>query len=89
MESLSTTATVRPFQPGDDVAQVSIYNEAAVLPGLFEIARGGAYLQSIGFGYVLKVAMVIDRFHLVPELRRDPLRLEVGSVSIVKNYWLK
>ena len=29
MESLSTTATVRTFQPGDDVAQVSIYNEAA------------------------------------------------------------
>jgi hypothetical protein len=29
MERLSTTATVRTFQPGDDVAQVSIYNEAA------------------------------------------------------------
>jgi 2-phosphosulfolactate phosphatase len=64
-------------------------NEGAVLPCALEIARGGAHLLELGYGADLKSAADIDRFHIVPELRRDPLRLEVGSVGIVKNYWRK
>jgi hypothetical protein len=29
----------------------------------------------------------VDLFNLVPELRRQPLRVEIGAVGIVKNYW--
>lgn len=64
-------------------------NHAAVLDGMLEIARGGAHLVGLGFGEDLKAAADIDRFNLVPELRRDPLRLEVGAVGVVKNYWRK
>ena len=31
----------------------------------------------------------VDQFALVPELRRDPLRVEVGAVGIVKSHWPK
>ena len=31
----------------------------------------------------------IDEFALVPELRKDPLRLEVASAGIVKERWMK
>ena len=34
-------------------------------------------------------AAEVDRFALVPELRRDPLRVEVGAVGIVKSHWQK
>jgi 2-phosphosulfolactate phosphatase len=64
-------------------------NQAAVLGGVLEIARGGAHLIDLGYGADLPAAADIDRFHLVPELRRDPPRLEVGAVGIVKNYWRK
>jgi 2-phosphosulfolactate phosphatase len=64
-------------------------NQSMVLPGAFEVARGGAHLLSLGFGDDLKAALQIDQFTLVPELFRDPLRLEVGSVGIVKSCWRK
>jgi len=36
-----------------------------------------------------RVAAQVDLFALVPELRRDPLRVEVGAVGIVKSHWQK
>ncbi len=31
----------------------------------------------------------VDQFAVVPELRREPLRVEIGAVGIVKSHWLK
>ena len=37
----------------------------------------------------IRAAVQVDRFALVPELRRDPLRVEIGTVGIVQNHWKK
>jgi len=64
-------------------------NHGSVLAGALEISRGGQHLLSLGFADDLRVAAEVDKFNLVPELRRSPLRLEVGAVGIVKSRWQK
>ena len=64
-------------------------NHGRVLAGALEISRGGQHLRSLGFEEDLRAAAEVDKFNLVPELRRDPLRLEVGAVGIVKSRWQK
>jgi 2-phosphosulfolactate phosphatase len=60
-----------------------------VLIGALEISRGGANLRKLGYDDDIRAAAQIDQFALVPELRRDPLRVEVASVGIVKSHWHK
>jgi 2-phosphosulfolactate phosphatase len=60
-----------------------------VLLGALELGRGGAKLHRLGYDDDIRAAAQIDLFALVPELRRDPLRVEVGSVGIVKSHWPK
>ena len=48
-----------------------------------------ATLRQLGYDDDIKAAAQVDRFALVPELRRDPLRVEVGAVGIVNSHWLK
>jgi len=62
-------------------------NHGRVLAGALEISRGGQHLRSLGFEDDIRAAAEVDKFNLVPELRRDPLRLEVGAVGIVKSRW--
>ena len=64
-------------------------NHGQVLAGALEVSRSGVHLIGLGCAADLKLALEIDKFTLVPELRRDPARLEVGSVGIVKNHWRK
>ena len=64
-------------------------NHGRVLAGALEISRGGRHLSSLGFEDDVRAAAEVDKFNLVPELRRDPLRLEVGAVGIVKSCWQK
>ena len=52
-----------------------------------EIGLGGVNLRRLGYDADIKAAADVDKFHLVPELRRDPLRVEIGSVGIVKSRW--
>jgi 2-phosphosulfolactate phosphatase len=60
-----------------------------VLLGALEISQGGANLKELGYDDDIRAAAQIDQFALVPELRRDPLRVEVGAVGIVKSHWQK
>jgi 2-phosphosulfolactate phosphatase len=60
-----------------------------VLLGALEISQGGANLRELGYDDDIRAAAQIDQFALVPELRRDPLRVEVGAVGIVKSHWQK
>jgi 2-phosphosulfolactate phosphatase len=64
-------------------------NHGQVLAGALEVSRSGEHLIGLGCAADLKLALEIDKFTLVPELRRDPARLEVGAVGIVKNHWRK
>lgn len=74
----------------DDAARLawdSFENHRTVLCGALELGRGGANLTRLGYHDDIRVAAQVDRFNLVPELRRDPLRIEVGAVGVVKSYW--
>jgi 2-phosphosulfolactate phosphatase len=64
-------------------------NHGRVLLGALQVGRGGAALHRLGYDEDVKAAAQVDRFALVPELRRDPLRVEVGAVGIVSSHWLK
>lgn len=60
-----------------------------VLQGALELGKGGAKLRSLGYHEDIQAAAQVDLFHLVPELRREPLRIEVGAIGIVKQRWTK
>ncbi len=60
-----------------------------VLLGALEVSKGGAKLRALGYDEDVLAAAQVDQFNLVPELRRDPLRVEVGAVGIVKSHWQK
>jgi len=57
------------------------------LRGSLEIGRGGQRLRSLGYDADIRAAAEVDRFTIVPELRRDPLRLERGVVGIAQSHW--
>ncbi len=64
-------------------------NHRELLLGALQLGAGGANLQRLGYDEDIRAAAQVDRFALVPELRRDPLRVEVGAVGIVKSHWQK
>lgn len=64
-------------------------NHGRCLLGALQVGEGGARLRRLGYDEDVKAAAQVDRFALVPELRRDPLRVEVGAVGIVNSHWLK
>jgi hypothetical protein len=37
----------------------------------------------------VRAAARVDQFALVPEVRREPLRVEIGAVGIMKCHWPK
>src|SRR5262249_48778060 len=55
-------------------------NHGRLLEGALEVSKGGAKLKALGYDEDIKAAARIDQFNLVPELRRQPLRVEVGAV---------
>jgi 2-phosphosulfolactate phosphatase len=57
------------------------------LDGALEVAAGGARLRALGYDDDVRAAAVVDQFALVPELRRDPLRVEVGAVGVAASHW--
>ena len=60
-----------------------------VLRSALDLGRGGQRLLELGFDADISVAAEIDTLTLVPELRRDPLRVEIGSAGVVRSYWRK
>lgn len=62
-------------------------NHGQILQGALEVSRGGAILRDLGYEEDIRTAAKIDVFTLVPELRRDPLRIEVGTAGIAASHW--
>jgi 2-phosphosulfolactate phosphatase len=62
-------------------------NHGRVLQGALEVGRGGATLRRLGYDDDIRAAAQVDQFMIVPELHREPLRVEVGAVGIVKSHW--
>jgi 2-phosphosulfolactate phosphatase len=64
-------------------------NHDRILLGALQISQGGVHLNEIGCGGDIPLAAEVDKFAIVPDLRRDPLRIEVTSAGIVKQRWVK
>jgi 2-phosphosulfolactate phosphatase len=58
-----------------------------VLLGALELSAAGAKLRALGYDDDIRAAAQVDQFTLVPELRREPLRVEVGAVGIIQSHW--
>jgi 2-phosphosulfolactate phosphatase len=88
VEFLSESADVRLNDSGR-LAWDCFENHGRVLQGALEVSRGGENLKRLGYDDDIRAAAQVDQFALVPEVRRDPLRVEVGAVGIVKSHWQK
>lgn len=88
VDFLSEACEVR-LNDGARLAWDCYEHHGKVLQGALEISQGGAQLRRLGYDDDIKAAGRVDQFALVPELRRDPLRIEVGAVGIGKSYWMK
>jgi len=64
-------------------------NHGRMLLAALEVSRGGANLRRLGYDEDIRAAATVDKFALVPELRREPLRVERGAVGIVGSHWKK
>jgi 2-phosphosulfolactate phosphatase len=88
MEYLSEEMDVAP----NDSARLAwdcFENHGQILLAALEISRGGSRLKELGLDADIRAAADVDRFNIVPELRRDPLRIEIGAFGIVKSHWPK
>lgn len=74
---------------GARIAWDCFHQHGKVLDGALEVCAGGVRLRSLGYDEDIRAAARVDQFALVPELRRDPLRVEIGAAGIVKHYWLQ
>ncbi len=63
-------------------------NHGRVLEGALQVSAGGVLLASLGYDEDVRAAARVDVFALAPELHKDPLRVEVGTVGITKSYWV-
>jgi 2-phosphosulfolactate phosphatase len=76
----------------DDSARLAwdcFENHGRILLGALQVSQSGEHLASIGYEDDIPLAAAVDKFALVPEVRRDPLRIEVAAAGIVKGRWLK
>jgi 2-phosphosulfolactate phosphatase len=88
VDCLSEAAEVR-LNDSARLAWDCFENHGRMLHAALELSHGGAHLRELGYDEDIRAAAAIDKFSLVPELKRDPLRLEVGAVGIVKSHWPK
>lgn len=57
------------------------------LAEVLHLTAGGVRLRSLGYDEDIRTAARIDVYHLVPELRRDPYRVEIAAVGITGPRW--
>jgi 2-phosphosulfolactate phosphatase len=62
-------------------------NNGPLLEGAMELGLGGRNLLGLGYKHDIADAAKVDRFAIVPEVQRDPLRIELGAVGIVQAHW--
>ena len=64
-------------------------NNGQLLRSTLDLGRGGQTLKKLGYDDDITIAAEIDSLMLVPELKRDPLRVEIASVGVVASHWPK
>ncbi len=58
-----------------------------ILEGALMVSAGGVHLAGLGYDDDIRTAARVDQFTLVPELRREPWRVEIGAVGIAARHW--
>jgi 2-phosphosulfolactate phosphatase len=86
VEFLANEGEVR-LNDGARIAWDCFSHHGRVLDGALEVSGGGARLRALGYHDDVRAAGRIDLFAIVPELRRDPLRVEIGAAGIIKTHW--
>jgi 2-phosphosulfolactate phosphatase len=89
VEFLCETAEVLRLNDSARLAWDCFENHGRMLLGALELSKGGANLKALGYDDDIRAAAQVDQFTLVPELRRDPLRVELGAVGIGSKHWPK
>jgi 2-phosphosulfolactate phosphatase len=51
------------------------------------LSSGGARLLLLGYDEDIRACARVDVYHLVPELRRDPMRVEIAAVGVTGSHW--
>jgi 2-phosphosulfolactate phosphatase len=64
-------------------------NQKNMVLETLNLSQDGIKLRDLGFANDIQDAARIDRYNLVPELRREPLRIELGAIGIVDRHWCK
>jgi 2-phosphosulfolactate phosphatase len=88
VEFLGEAGPVR-LNDGARLAWDCFAQHGRVHAGALEVCDGGARLRELGYDEDVRAAGRVDRFALVPELRRDPTRVEIGAAGIVADRWPK
>lgn len=57
------------------------------LESALRLSRGGTQLCKVGLEEDIESASRVDAHNFVPELRSDPLRIEMGNVGIAASHW--
>lgn len=60
-----------------------------VLAQTLELGEGGRGLKNLGCSEDILAAAQVDEYTIVPELQRDPLRIEISGIGIVRKHWPK
>jgi 2-phosphosulfolactate phosphatase len=88
VEFLSDLGPAR-LNDGARLAWDAFEHHGRVLEGALAVSAGGVRLRNLGYQEDVLAAAHVDQFTLAPELRRDPLRVEVATAGIVKSHWHK
>lgn len=64
-------------------------NHGRILLGALQVCEAGEFLIENGYSDDVRAAAEVDKFALAPEVRRDPLRIELAGAGIVKKRWVK
>jgi 2-phosphosulfolactate phosphatase len=88
VEFLSDAEAVR-LNDSARLAWDCFLTDGSDLPGALEVSDGGEHLKRLGYAEDVVDAGKVDRFTLVPELRRDPMRVEIGAVGVAESRWPK
>ena len=72
---------------GARLAWDSFEHHGKHLAEALSLGAGGVRLRTLGYDEDIRAAGRVDLFALVPELRRDPLRVTIGAVGIKAAHW--
>ncbi len=62
-------------------------HHGTIVAEALRLSQGGEHLIKLGYEKDIDAAAQVDRFMLVPEMKHQPHRLEVGCFGMVKKRW--